>query len=434
MSMITTTALVIVCAATSAHAYSAESSSSSSLTSSSAQPCREADDCHAPPTACHSVACYESECVYERLSVDECCLTSEECCSFASAHQVGICDKNCTCQFVSSLQCTVDSDCDALISGLICRGRGECFLPMCERGLCDCLNTTAMDLDADGVSCPDDCDDLDPSISRQITCFRDYDNDHYPTCTTPTHYHHDDDDDGGGSAPATPGSSPGGATGGWGGSAPRCMQFCVGANETCPYGWADPSDPERFEKVRSRRSDTGVACDEELSESDEECDCCDRDTRTFPGSMYASNRVNKCGDSDYNCDGETTQYACCDDGHVDTRYYRLHRTLWYDSSCIDISAQDDCGGCSTTVNGTADLVVGWACEETCGGSVLQQRKKRTVEMETSDCPSSCNGECVCVDEQTAPVLGECAKLVTSCIEVRPEVFGDGEECCVLTIQ
>ena len=100
--------------------------------------CYSLEDCAEAPE-CYSVECVplggksaQGECVYERLAVDECCLTSDECCAFAAPHQVGICDKNCTCQFASTLQCAEDDDCVGLLSSMLCRNEGECFYPHIE--------------------------------------------------------------------------------------------------------------------------------------------------------------------------------------------------------------------------------------------------------------------------------------------------------------
>jgi len=464
--------LGILVAGAAAHSDSSESSDVM---------CYSNDDC-AHADECFTVECvmsggkHSGECQYSRLPVDECCLTSEECCAFATDFQVGICDKNCTCQFASSLQCVDDSGCEGLLSSQLCVSQGECYYPHCDAGLCECHNGTGGDLDGDAVSCPDDCDDRDADVSATLVCLRDHDNDHYADCYCgdrkykhPHHHHHhdggakkggyfDDDDDG-----------------------ECCQRFCVEVNHTCPYGWADPLDPERFQKPRSQRGDSGVACTADeinATQPDEsECDCCDRDKRAFPGSMYASDHANNCREADYNCNGIAERTACCQSGQED-QYGEHDRTLWYTNECIELD-DDDCGGCSTS-NGQPVLEQGWACSESCsqynGGDRRKRavtdsedadtdstadeasgdayRAKRTFDWaqhdanvahrggkhsspsptsEPGECPDSCNGECVCVDESTKPALGECAKLVTDCAEVRPGLYSDVEQCCAVAV-
>lgn len=405
-------------------------------------PCYSIDDCPLV-SRCFDVACGSSVagatqgggvCTYTRLPVQECCLSSAECCSFAGPHQIGVCDKNCTCINVpAGRQCVEDADCDATLQGLLCRSRGECSFPVCAAGWCECVNTTGLDLDQDGVACPDDCDDTDAHVTRTVTCARDADNDHYADCS-PDYYEE---------APAGDDAPPR--------KRPNCATFCVGANETCPYGWTDPSDAMRFEKRRAH--DVEMTPCEQVPWIDE-CDCCDRDPRAFPGSLYVSDRPNMCHDADYNCDGNSTTFACCVDGQNDTHTTHRHsmRTLWHESACVELES-DECGGCASSggkSGGGATLNVGWACSQDCDnydtsvGGVA--RRKRDVSEaqgggksgggggDEDDCPASCNGECVCVDGQTPPMLGECAKVVTSCLEVRPDVFGDAEECCAVAVQ
>jgi hypothetical protein len=312
---------------------------------------------------------------------------------------------------------------------------------MCDAGVCQCFNGTGLDLDKDDVMCPEDCDDLDPYVSKDILCFRDRDNDHYPHCDPYSYIRDDGEDDG-----EIEQGSDGGGHHRRRRKRSNCMRFCVAENDTCPYGWADPSDSDRFEKYRSKVTEGSPCSGENVTDTDE-CDCCDRDPRAFPGSMYAANEPNWCGNADYDCDGETTTLACCTDGQEDTYRRRHHhqdsadsnspdpRTLWYKIECVEVD--DECGGCSTE-NETAIHRAGWACEESCSdvdpslGSVVARRRKRQLS-DGNDCPPSCDGECVCVDSQETPMLGECAKVVTSCIEVRPGIFGDAEECCVATV-
>ena len=207
---------------------------------------------------------------------------------------------------------------------------------------------------------------------------------------------------------------------------------------TCPYGWTDPTDALRFEKLRSRRQDTGVPCtvdEEEQVEFDQnDCDCCDRDRRAYPESLYASNELNHCHDADYDCNGKTEQMACCTEGHTDL-YDQYHggggkhqpRTLWYASTCRSVDV--DCGGCETNEVNAAEIEYGWACAESCGGD---DDRKRTVVV-PEGCPAVCGGECACVDAANPPMIGECAKFVVDCLQVRPTLFSDVEQCCVVTI-
>lgn len=457
--------------------------------------CYSVDDCiEAPP--CHTVECasvgvagnvnqqeyHSGECTYTRLPVDECCLTSEECCAFAAPHQIGVCDKNCTCQFASSLQCVEDEDCDGLLSSTLCSNEGECFYPHCEVGLCQCFNGTGADVDKDGLACPEDCDDLDSEISETIVCSRDRDDDHFADCycgqrTYEHTYHHHRSGKGGGKYDSDDDDDE------------CCRRFCVEPNHTCPRGWTNPLDANRFQKPRSQRADTGSPCTEDeanaVQPEEDDCDCCDRDKRAFPNSMFASSRPNNCHEADYNCDGEPQRVVCCSDGQED-QYSDHGRTLWYTSECIELD-DDDCGGCSTS-GGEPVLEQGWACSESCeqydlvrkrGEPALDsenaaasgsedatsetQRRKRSIDWQArrdaeydlgveyelggkhgggksgggkedpTDCPESCNGECVCVDETTKPMLGECAKLVIDCVEVRPELYSDVEQCCAVAV-
>jgi len=377
--------------------------------------CVDVGDCP-PAPACHDVECvvpqiakrntvheYAGDCTYTRQNISECCMTSDECCEYAAPHQVGICDKNCTCQFVSSLQCRTDDDCAGLHSSIVCRAQGPCFTPMCEAGLCQCHNGTGLDLDDDGVPCPDDCDDTDPYITTELTCVRDRDNDHFPDCP-PFIVSADDDED------------------------EDCMVFCVEPNHTCPYGYADVSDAERQEKQRSRRRDTGAPCDELPAIDEEDCDCCDRDKRAYPGSLYSASTLNNCGNADYDCNGVADNVTCCVNGTRD--YYYAHyptssRYLWFTNVCTEDTRV--CGGCST-VNGSAVLVGGYACETNCTGDEI-------TSVAAGMCPNACDNECECVDADSPPMIGDCTKVVTSCIHVRsePVLYGDHEACCVAAV-
>lgn len=192
----------------------------------------------------------------------------------------------------------------------------------------------------------------------------------------------------------------------------------MGEHETCPYGWTDPSDPLRFEKRRSEAK-RGRPCRDHDDFDRALCDCCDHDRHTFPGSSYVSNRPNNCHDTDYNCDGRTSSQACCSGGVADE-----HRTLWGDDECVEIEEQ--CGGCKTH-HGQSSLRIGWACVDDCGAY-------DSPRSHDGECPGACDGECTCVDSLSTPQLGECAKLVTACLEVRPGVFGDDEQCCAVAVQ
>lgn len=382
----------------------------------SGQVCLDDDDCP-PPEPCYHVTCalpehgqtiseheYAGECVYTRLNVSECCLTDEECCEYAGPHETGYCNHNCncsgTCLFVPDRECAVDADCDARLSALICRAQGECFRPYCDASECRCFNGTGVDLDQDGVPCPEDCDDTDPHITTSITCLRDKDNDNYPEC---------------------------GPILALNGEEERCMQFCVEPNHTCPYGYTDVTDPLRWYKDRSHRRDTGVPCNETAPEDDDDCDCCDIDKRAYPNSMYTASRPNNCGDPDYNCDGETDVRACCIDGFSDAHAGSGGpRFLWFVDACVNGTAIDVCGGCET-INATADLALGWACESECDSVTPSP-------VPPGACPNACNGECDCVDDDQRPVTGRCGKFVTSCVQVRTDLFADHEECCVSTVQ
>lgn len=324
------------------------------------------------------------------------CLTSADCCEFAGPNQVGICDFECKCKFTTSLQCVNETACEQLLSGLVCRAQGECFRPECDAGLCQCHNGTGADLDQDGVPCPEDCDDTDASISVSLTCVLDRDNDAFPDCGSVL-------DD-----------------------APTCLTFCVEPNATCPLGYTDIDDPNRTERVRSQRTDTGVPCESEPVVPEELCDCCDIDKRAFPGSLYVASTQNACGNADYDCDGTSTEQLCCSDGSLDA-YSVNERYLWFSAECelAPINVSDGCGGCSTE-NSAAVLVEGYACESECTGA-------ENTQVAPGMCPNACNNECVCVDEDTPPFLGECAQVIVDCAHVRPTLYADVERCCVVTV-
>jgi hypothetical protein len=347
---------------------------------------------------------YAGECVYERKNVTECCLTSEECCEYAAPHEVGICDKNCTCKYAStSRRCSTEEDCENRLSALICRANGPCFYPVClGNGACDCFDGTGVDLDGDGVECPDDCNDQDATITTELVCVRDVDNDHYPACP-PTSIGDDDDDDA------------------------SCMVFCVEPNHTCPYGYTDVADSEWYGKDRSHRTDTGVPC-AELPEIDEDlCDCCDLDKRAYPGSLYAANTPNNCGDADYDCDGVSTNISCCSAGMNDYYVDEGTRYLWYADTCLEpFATPGTCGGCTTLNESTYVLEPGYACADECTGDEI-------TTVAPGMCPNACADECVCVDALTTPVLGQCAKVVDACVQVRPDLFADHEKCCVRAV-
>ena len=212
------------------------------------------------------------------------------------------------------------------------------------------------------------------------------------------------------------------------------MTFCVEPGHTCPYGWTDPTDAMRFQKLRSRREDTGVPCtveEESQIEFDQnECDCCDRDRRAYPESLYASNEVNHCHDADYDCNGKTEELACCNDGHIDLydRQEPPMRTLWYSSTCREV--ETTCGGCQSTESSGPLLELGWACVDSC---VDDEYNVDDVKRTSDGCPEVCGGQCACVDAQSPPILGECAKFVADCLEVRTNLYSDVEQCCVVAI-
>ena len=416
---------------------------------------------------CPKAECWEGECVllvggssgagschYTREPITECCLNSDECCEFADEFQTGICDKNCTCRFIPSLQfqCTRDKHCDRFRTAAACRAQGECYLPVCDHGFCECINAEGMDTDGDGVFCPEDCDDTDPNVSKEVTCFPDADKDQWPSCPEPM--------------PVRRKPLPG-----------ECRTFCVEPDFTCPKGWTDPLDPFRFLCPPSRKADQGSTCEGEPPP--ESCDCCDIDPHAFPGSQHASNTPNACGDEDFNCDGQSTRLACClegrrpfdDDDDDDSSssssssssswswprsssspsssssLFTSHSSssdrtkhghgngqfLWYEQQCMAVNG-DECGGCSTVAEQPV-FVTGWACEEDCLSGVLALTKKRSWvdDYLPNGCPTPCGGECECVDGQTPPRLGECAKRVIGCLEVEPGLFSDEEDCCIVTV-
>jgi len=339
--------------------------------------------------------------------VSECCLTCDECCEYAGPNQQGLCIEN-MCKFVPDLECRADAGCGDRLSATLCRLQGVCFRPYCLRGVCECFDGTDADLDEDGVPCPDDCDDLDPEVSRRLVCVRDADHDQYPECA-------EDEDE-------------------------TCMVFCVEPNATCPRGFLDMADrnSERPHSVRTEGESCAAAGESRPLIDAEDCDCCDRDKRAFPGSIYIGSAATNCGDADFNCDGFEEKYACCEDGAHDAYHaFPSARYLWHTNSagCYALPEPDEdaCGGCSTVPDeGSGPNVgvheLGWACESNC--SLYETPVSLVGE---GDCPNACDSRCDCVDPGTEPVLGRCAKAVTACTEVRPGLFSDLERCCVLAV-
>lgn len=288
--------------------------------------------------------------------------------------------------------CSSDADCDLFISGQLCRAQGECHRPYCDKGLCECLDSTGLDLDGDGVPCPADCDDSDAAVSRTVTCSRDRDDDHYADCNSVID------------------------------ESPPCLVFCVEPNATCPSGYTDIADPDRFERERSTRTD-GVPCDDEPVV--DECDCCDVDKHVYPNSSYAGSGPNVCGNAEYNCDGTSEQKLCCSDGTVDV--HNPNRYLWYANQCHEapINVSDGCGGCET-VDEAPVLTEGYACVLNCTGD-------ENIAVAPGMCPNACDNECVCVDDDSPPLLGECAQVIVDCAHVRPALYADVEQCCVVAV-
>jgi len=407
VSMLLLVLVLLVVAAAHAHETPAEGHA-----------CVDVDDCPAAPT-CYTAECVLDEstwhgaCAYTRANVSECCLDSDECCEYAGPGQTGICDVAHTCTFAcTGCMCTTDEHCDAFVSMTLCRTQGECFYPSCERGLCECLNGTGLDLDQDGVPCPDDCNDRDAGISQRLVCVRDADSDHYLNCDAVDAAIDDDDEF------ADPSV---------------CSVFCVEPGATCPYGYTN-FDPDRFSKPRSDRADTGVPCTAaEVPgvdlDDDDYCDCCDMDARAYPDSMYAGSTKNECGDADYDCNHITEERACCEDGMHDYTYTHpsVERRLWPEADCTPVVTGAPCGGCAT-VNGSAVYTAGWACETNCSAFEAQ-----TSSVGEGACPPTCDSMCDCADAAAPPVLGRCGKAVVGCLEVRNDVFSDDERCCVAAV-
>jgi hypothetical protein len=335
--------------------------------------CVDTIECAAPPP-CYNVSCEALACAYTP-DFGNCCLTSvDDCCAFASEHQVGVPDGNCSCLFTSSLMCTTDADCDGYVSATLCRAQGACFVPYCELGLCYCLNGTGGDYDDDGVTCPDDCDDWNANVSERITCVRDADDDGSPNCVDSA-----------------------------------CTDYCVEPNRTCPLGFLAALD-----RPRSSAAVSLGAC--AVAPVLLSCDCCDTDAHAYPGSVYASTLPTNCSSGDYDCDNATTPLACC--------FEPVLSHYWEQLECEPAFNMSTCGGCST-VNGSAIEVRGFACESECTGDELE------LVPVSAGCPSVCANHCVCTDETTFPSVGECTKIVTECIEVRHGLFADYERCCAI---
>jgi hypothetical protein len=305
--------------------------------------------------------------------------------------------------------------CDDFLSSLLCRSKGPCFRPLCEAGLCTCHNGTGLDVDCDNVTCPDDCNDLNSAISRSITCVRDHDGDQYPDCVASGSFSDDDDDESSSSSDSDDDDDE------------YCLVMCVEPNATCPHGYTDPNDPDRFSRQRTHRR-RGKPCSPMQLPTIAESDC-DDDARAHPNSQYVGSAPNKCGALEYNCDNTTTTYACCTAGSFEEANARY---LWHVSTC-HVVAQGECGGCTASSEhggNTSVLVAGWACESECPA------ENAVSTVQEGACPPVCENECRCVDSATSIDVGECAKVVTSCVRVRHSMplYADVEECCVTTAQ
>lgn len=346
----------------------------------SSAPCETADDC--PFAMCYDIACGQGVCQYARRPGHECCLSDEDCCPYASDTQIAYCSKSCTCRFFPALQyqCTRDEHCDDLVSGAVCRAEGACQVPFCGRGFCSCANTTGIDVDGDGVPCPDDCDDANPLVSELRRCWPDADGDRRPDCTG------------------------------------ECASVCVEPGRGCPAGYVTAEGPVPDTRVPSEQDVTGEACEEGSTPEATLCDCCDLDSLVYPGSPYAAAQETACGGYDYTCDGQDTGVACCGEPSLPGR------AAWVaEDACT--SAQDTCGGCGTGVQNVPLVFDGWACEGSC--------PEDGAAFPGEACPALCAGECECVSEGTGPPpVGSCARRVTGCVDTGEGVYSDKTECCV----
>jgi len=372
--------------------------------------CTTASDC--PVQTCHNATCLIGiGCDYTRLPVEECCLTNEECCPYASANEEALCIAD-ECSFRRAIapQCTTDAHCLALREGYNCRSTGTCHEAVCTSGWCQCVDTSASDYDSDGALCPDDCNNADPAIQATIKCYRDEDNDGFPNCNS-------------------------------------CYELCVPTGTTCPEGYvnSDYGDLPRatsFQLLTECDDDLGFTDTSSLTSSDssssswynnqEVCDCCDLDPLAYPGSTYASLSKTKCNTYDYNCDGDEITYACCVDGTPSMEILGqsptpVERIVWDRQICeLNGLFRDtvQCGGC--TSDGDEYLrYAGVDCEESCPSDELL--RKRSVGLG----PATCNGESRCVSESSVLRVGDCVSYVSHCVPLG-NVYADGTEVCQLT--
>ncbi len=368
--------------------------------------CETSYDC--PHEECYTAECELQQCHYEREPIEECCLSSEECCEYATELQTAVCDKSCTCRFISTvnMECTKDEHCDQYKNADECRATSPCHQPVCDHstgfGWCECEDLSHEDKDGDGVVCAEDCDDNNPNVAITVHCISDGDSDGFGNCNS------------------------------------DCLTYCVGANETCPPGYLSV-----FDNNSTTPSEDCVIfiseCDAEVLEhieehSDELCDCCDLDCLAYPGSSFGLGKLNLCGEADYNCDGVPTKLSCCDEhdqvgcvGEPSKRNLLNYARFAWDINYCQVLDDDhvndtQCGACETE-DDDFDLFYGWACTEDCDAPA-----KRAPHQ----CPEACGDVCVCVDGDTSPQLGECAEAVTHCVEAQsdPIRFSDGTECCI----
>ena len=371
--------------------------------------CETSYDC--PHEECYTAECQLQQCHYEREPIEECCLSSEECCEFATEFQTAVCDKSCSCVFISTLdmECTRNEHCEQYDSADECRAMSPCHQPVCDHssgiGWCECADLSNEDQDGDGVVCSEDCDDTNPKVSVSVHCLLDADSDGFGDCSG------------------------------------ECKQYCVGVNETCPLGYADIHQTEGDAHPSVCAVQTGE-CSAEVLEyieenHDEVCDCCDIDCLAFPDSLFGTGQLNLCGEADYNCDGVATRLSCCDehdqlecvDQQAKRDWQQPQRYVWNIDYChalaYDLSNDTQCGACETE-DDDFDLLFGWACVEDC--EALAKRAPH-------QCPEACGDNCVCVDGDSSPELGECAQAVTHCVEAHsdPVRFSDGTECCMAVV-
>lgn len=418
-------AIVALAAATHAWVDPAPWSDSSSPSSSSDEECQMDADC--PVIDCVQATCMGCKCVYDsdngRLPFEDCCLDSEECCSVAGFKEIGICDKDCKCQFVPTLsgQCTIDSDCDNIVTEELeaCRAE-QCCEIKCDRFWCETVEMDELDKDGDGVPCPDDCDDNNTNISTTLKCYPDADGDGFPDCDS-------------------------------------CTNICVANGTTCPDGYLesplvehenDPAEDGYFKILGDETCEPDAALLTDVNGVRTSfCDCCDASGLFYPNSPVGDNgeTYDQCGDAVFSCTPPDSsipeEYVCCgpDVVFVNDGFGSLAPIINL-SHCFVLET-DRCGKSSKneTVEGECDVHEGWQAYMTCDEEDGSAMRKRSSHGNGHACPSGCGDESpICVPfpvpgPENWPDIGQCALYVNNGkYDTGTDDCYDDSDCCIRT--